>query len=285
MKTLSVDIGATHIKWAILPDAPNRESLAKIHVASMRSLGWLNAGLAGAFDRDNWPSITHESRNLGQYDRVAIGLCSEIDTDGNVVGNLRSRGVPSDFIAAVERHVAPRSVTVVNDAEAWMRGAIQYERLCGRNVKFPALALIFGTGIGCCMASSDFVYEPIEFCSPIQLNNLARASGKPTPLAPDKVHGMLGKEFFDWVGEAQRDLSYHRIREEYTNRVAALLKDMAAHWGNPATIILGGGNAEYVQARRLANEAGVEVVPLRNNELGSVSPDLIPLLGAAGFKY
>jgi hypothetical protein len=282
MKTLCIDIGATRIKWAVLESVNRLSDLACVRVQTMRTLGWLNPELKNLLDKNNWRAILHHNQGDLKFDRVSIGICAALDGDGRVVGHLLQRGIASDLLASFQRRVTPTPVSLVNDAVAWIRGAVRYAKLACPAHEFPALALIFGTGVGLAVANSFDESRPQEFDGRFDGKHVAEAAEWKGTFNPWDVHRVLGKPFFEWVERDNWRWKYQEVREHFTRRVAALLEDIKRSYVRPRVLFIGGGNAEYVSARRIEEINGVHVLPIRQNELGGLNPDLVPLIGLAG---
>ena len=246
----------------------------------MRSLGWLNAHLKEVLDGTIWGAITNPDRRLVDFDRVAVSVCCGVEPGSQRLCGFHvdQHHVPPDLKEKFERRVNGRPVTLMNDAEAWMRGALAIADLKGVAVQWPSLALSFGTGVGYALACGPGAIEPREFCEPLHPVRLSRAAGR-EGLHPWDVHGILGKPFFDWVERDQHDWSYVDIRRAYTDRLVGLLKDLAEQSVAPKTLFVGGGYAEYVSVHQVQDATGICTVPMVKPILGRMSPDLIPLFG------
>lgn len=281
-KRLCIDIGATRLKCAVLPRPTNWEDLSGLQTDAMRILGWLNRSMEDLLNPRNGVALNHARRQLPACDSIAIGLCTELDASGKISGHLRGRGVPADLKERFERQTGKR-VILINDAEAWLRGALTY---CELNPSKPggsvagkrSLALIFGTAVGWASGKDPKCVVPEEFNPGFKATHLSKAAG--TNVDGWAVHRILGKPFFDWVARDKPDWSYPTIRKEFTRRVIALHKDIESLRGRPDTLFIGGGNAEYVSIREVEKSLGVPVIVLREPEL-EIPPDLVPLLGLA----
>ncbi len=281
-KRLCIDIGATRLKWSVLPRAINGEDFPGMQTYSMRTLGWLNSSLEDLLDPDNWSGINHARRQLPAYDSIGIGICTQLTASGKIFGNLRGRGVPADLKERFERQTG-KPVILMNDAEAWLRGAVTYceSRPATPGVGhpgYPSVALVLGTGVGWAWAKDAEWVAPKEFVHGFAAPHLSKAAGMKSD--DGAVHQVLGKPFFEWVDGKNPGWSYPTIREEFTKRVVALLQDVGQLRGSPRTIFICGGNAEYVSIREIAKSIGVPVIMFREPEL-AIQPDLVPLLGLA----
>jgi predicted NBD/HSP70 family sugar kinase len=277
-RTLCIDIGGTRIKWAVLRTPVTLDQLQGATVETMRSLGWLNAGLADLLGSESHSGISAARSHLPHCETVCVAICSEIDQSGELGGYLVQRfGVPKDLAARMER-TCHKPVRLFNDAVSWAAGALHHARLAGADVALPALAITLGTGVGIAMISGDDAIRPYELTAPFRGQRVAEAAGREALRDPQDVHEILGKPFFDWVAAARSQWSYATIRRQFSARVAALILDLEAVFPPPATVIVGGGNAEYVSVRELGSQTGLAILPYRRPEL-QIDPDLISLIG------
>ena len=96
------------------------------------------------------------------------------------------------------------------------------------------------------------------------------------------MHQVLGKRFFEWVAAEKSHWSFLRIRKEFSQRVVALAEDLlpllVRRMGEVKTIVIGGGNSDYVSVRLLQNQTGCEVQSFRSRTL-RIDPDFVPLIG------
>ena len=279
MKTLCIDIGATRIKAAIIDRNFQISDLNGDSLVTMRSLGWLNKNLGTLLLKENWAGLSSKA-SITSYDDVAIGLCSKVGKDGSVQGRLAEAHVPKDLQECLSRSIGNKPVKIINDAEAWLRGAIKFSLTMGKTIHYPCLALTFGTGVGYAWADSANKVESCEF-GVFPWKRLKKAAGFGVFQTGHQwpVHAIMGKSFFDWVEKNNPDWSYYNTRDEFTMRFVALIKDIADEKKKPETIIIGGGNAEYVSVRQSKSDlTNTDIVCIRRPEI-SINPDYIPLLG------
>lgn len=275
---LCIDIGATRAKAAIIKTHPTLAELNPSKVYVQRTLGWLNETLPQIVS-GHWASLTR--RISETFDCVAIAVPGPIINGQFMRDDLK---VPKNLKREFEHQLPPTcEVRIVNDAEAWLRGSIQYLSLSTQEIVFPCMSLALGTGVGLARAVSVTGVEPIEISSlPNQFSNLANAAGRDID-STWKVHGILGKGFFEWAErEHKSDWSYDKVRGEFTKRVLGFLRDVQSlpPYQNQIikTYIFGGGNAEYVQKDTLERKEIGKIITLNNYTL-TLNPDLISLLG------
>lgn len=281
MKVLCIDIGATRIKWSVLHDKPSLSELEVAAIGGMRSLGWFNAHLRDILNGTVWGSIMEADRQLSDFDRLAVSICCGVDPDTEKLCgyHVDHHGLPSDLKVKFERLIGGRPVRLINDAEAWLRGAVAIAGLKNIGVQWPAVGLSFGTGVGIAIAYGPGKVEPREFAGPFLPTQLSRAAGLSETAKGWEVNEILSKRFFEWVEQVQYHWSYIEIREAFTDRVLGLLNDLASQIVAPVTLFIGGGNAELVSVRQIQDAAGISVIPMSKATLGRMNPDIVPLLG------
>ena len=285
MKTiLCIDIGGTRIKGAVLPRTLELSKLDKIPRVAIRTLGWLNESLPEIVSDRNWASLVKRLPDAGSYDEIAIAVPGPVRNGRFFRQDL---SVPKELRKAFQERTDKR-VHLYKDADAWAVGAVSLQAVQGSAVDFPALVLAFGTGVGCAVACGpeQFLSQELSGWSH-GFPKLAIASKHPVSPAY-QVHQILGKPFFEWVGRSHRRWTYDIIRKEFSQRVAALVQDLTGPLagrvvcgqpiGSLRTLIVGGGNAEFVSQRMVASRTGLEVKPLSGPAL-KFDPDLVPLVG------
>jgi hypothetical protein len=264
---LCVDVGATRIKAAVINNNLSSRELATCRVYQQRTLGWLNETLPKILS-GHWASL--DKRMPEKFD------CAAIAVPGRIVNNQFER---TDL-------TVPKGnceVKIINDAEAWLRGSLQYLRLRSQEIYYPYISLALGTGVGLAGATIANRVESIEISQlPNRFSNLAIAAGREIN-ASWHVHGIIGKKFFEWADEKHKsDWSYDRVRSEFTERLWAFLEDLQVllpqQYRGTKTYVFGGGHSEYVQRDVLENKRIGKIITLNNYTL-DVNPDLISLLG------
>lgn len=275
---LCMDIGATRIKGALLPRSLTMTELARQRVFTMRALGWLNDDLPNVLLRQTWDGV------LGQCDFNDIYAEAVVGVPGVVEHGRFHRSdlsIPESLRALFTERIN-KKVTMVKDADAWLLGATQYASLSQQNFDYPALALILGTGVGLSLTADGRRFVSLELAAmPNQFDTLAEVATYGIEHAW-LVHDVIGKPFFEWVAATKQQWGYARVVREYSARVAALVADLSkllpGEGDNLRSIVIGGGNAEYVSCERLMDATGCRVQALCNRDL-PIDPDLIPLLG------
>jgi hypothetical protein len=283
---LCIDIGGTRIKSAVLPSSPNLEQIKNASAKVIRTLGWLNGSLPELLNPPHWAGLARFYGDQGlQYDAVAVSVPGPVSGAG-VFGRADLVNGPArvpERLKDAFTSLACCEVTLVKDADAWMMGFLSYRELLGMETAFPALIIALGTGAGVSLASSANLVRSIEVNEIPpgawrQLRDAAQRNLKESW----EVHGMIGHSFFEWVEKDRKAWDYLQIRKQFTDRVKAALADMLPwmeHRLDRAvrTIVLAGGNADYVSVRELSG-LGRTVVSLTDS-LTSLKPDLITVLG------
>ncbi len=208
-KRLCIDIGGTRIKWSILPLPIDLENLRSLNVCSIRTQGWLNQTLDSLLDPSHYAGILNKVGDLSNIRDIAVAICAPISSEGRVLDPQR-RGIPPDLRERFAQ-TSGRSVALINDAEAWLKGAVTYWKLSGRPFNYPAMVLTFGTGVGFAWAEDQHRIASIEFDHTFVFTELANAV-EWRKFEPWQVHAVLGNEFFVWIGKDKPDWSYPRKR-------------------------------------------------------------------------
>ena len=291
-KILCIDIGGTRIKSAVLPEHPTFDDVQKAPRMVVRTLGWLNHSLPKLLDPGHWPSLASHYHKQGiKYDAVALSVPGIIDGGGLFKRADLVNGpaqVPENLLSALKES-AGCPVSVVKDADAWMMGFQVYERQIGINSEFPAVLMAFGTGFGISAASSSTYVASIEVGARPSRSwqRLATASGYNITECWH-IHRIIGRPFFEYVENERKDWDHIRIRDEYSKRVNAALNDILpwieVNMGAAIrTVVLAGGNAEYVSVRSLS-ENGRRIISL-TDRLSTLPPDLITVLGVESASH
>ncbi len=283
---LSIDIGGTRIKSAVLPERPSIEQVMNAPSRVVPTLGWLNHSLPKLVDPNHWPSLAAYYKKQGiHYDTVALSVPGVVDEHGRFMRADLVDGpakVPLELLKALNESAGCK-VTLIKDADAWMMGFQAVAEMCEIEVRYPAVLMAFGTGFGISAAFSVDSVASIEVSArPIDTwKSLVAVSGCDEPISW-LVHKIIGRPFFEYVDKSKKDWDYLKIRDEYTKRVNAALDDILP-WiercmGNPIrTCILAGGNAGYVSKRALSDR-GINVFGLTAG-MRKIPLDLINVLG------
>jgi|APEBP8051072266_1049373.scaffolds.fasta_scaffold02345_2 hypothetical protein len=284
--TLSIDIGGTNIKAALLPSNISditEESLRDTTVIYKKTQGWMNKSLPKIVDRDYYASILYHFRdaNITQIRINGPFKCKspvEIDRTDYYVKDFE---VPTKFVEKAS-HLAGLPVTIQNDAQAWINGITAYWlRIKKMELDYPIFAIILGTGIALATAISPEKTKIIELSKTKYHKNVHQAAGR---LIWDSsvVHGILGYQFFVWARENKKHWTYDVLRKEYTKRFIALLNDLRheddALFKNAKTLFAGGGSVEFLSMEEIVKSTAKKVIFLDSRTL-DIDVNLLPLLG------
>lgn len=288
---LCVDVGGTRIKAVVLPENPTLDDLRNAPTIVIRTLGWLNYSIVELFRPENWRGLAnHFHKKNVHYDSIHLCLPGPVSEGRFFEREDLLHGppkIPRDLGRAIQT-VADCPVFLAKDADAWSMGFIRYMQLIDDSFVYPVLLYAFGTGFGVSAATGPSSIHSIEVSKmPLPWKGVSEASNK-TIQNPWDVHGILGKEFFEWVGSAHTDWDYEKIRGEYTKRVKAATHDLKPYVekriGDLRTVVLAGGNAEFVSVRALKDTFSVRVIDLTDRH-AMINPDLIALLGIASLNH
>jgi hypothetical protein len=281
-KVLTVDVGGTRIKAAILPEQLDAELLSWQPVVVMRSLGWLNEHMPKLFSPEYPASLVGHPDLARDFSEVAVAVPGPVDAGRFQRADLN---VPRELHKALSDQAGTR-VTLVKDADAWIVGCDVLCKLLGRPMAHPAIAVVMGTGVGLSASPVEGEFVSLEIGAwTAPFPELVRVSGRGVPRdKPWEVHDIIGRVFFDWVASRNPSWDHERIKSEFSKRVVAFLKDVlpivSAKLGAPGTIMIAGGNEEYVALQQLREEFSSEVLSSADLcESAGINPDLVPLLG------
>lgn len=278
---LCVDIGGTRIKYSVLPQKPNLKDIGSAKLFDLRTLGWLNKSFSNLFSNNHWASIT-SNKNISNYTDLAVCVPGPISEGKYFERNdLIDCGIPKNLKVSIQNSLNI-PVTLIKDADAWAIGVEKYFKLTKKDINFPAIVLVFGTGIGVSIIKSSNEIYSIEISkAPCEFNHLSYKASHPIDQSWT-VHNIIGNRYFEWISQDNQNWSYDKIRVEFTSRINAFILDLKKILPNNInefeTIVLGGGNSEYVSVKKLENDTGKNVITLCKKHL-PINPDFIPLLG------
>jgi hypothetical protein len=281
-KIMCVDVGGTRIKAAVLPEQLDTAILSQQPVFVMRSLGWLNEHMPKLLSSEYPASLVGHPQLARDFSEVAVAVPGPVE-DGRF--RRDDLNVPRELQRAFSDQVGT-SVTLVKDADAWIVGCDVLCKLLGRPMSHPAIAVVLGTGVGLSASPLEGGFLTLEigaWTDPFP--ELERVSGRAVSRdRPWEVHDIIGQVFFDWVASRNSSWDHERIKWEFSKRVVAFLKDVmpivSAKLGAPRTIMIGGGNEEYVALQHIRDAFSIDV--LSSSDLcgsAGINPDLVPLLG------
>ncbi|MDD4309536.1 MAG: hypothetical protein PHO32_04085 [Candidatus Cloacimonetes bacterium] len=277
---LSIDVGGTRIKAAVIPNDVSLEKLQSINVEVISNRGWLNGNLPRIVDPNLWASFTNKKFKLDTVDSIAIDGPWGVKPTGIYGYYVDTFGIPRDLSSKLCEYSNKKVLNCLNDAEAWMKGMIRYYQLSKQEIVFPVLAVILGTGTGLAFADSNHHIQGIELSAINSPFDRLRRYEKFNYAY--EIHNILSeKGFFGSLTnkEERKQWDYDKVRAEYTLRIGGLVKDILPALKNkPSTIIVGGGFSEYVSQRTVQEYTNISVRVIRKLDL-DINPDLIPLIG------
>jgi len=281
---LSIDIGGTSITAAVIKPSMSFDQLKNLHTVKFRSLGWINETLPEIIISDEVKQFA------GTFDKAVISVPFVLNNEENIIDPtdyyVKSKKVPFNLPEKISELIN-KPVTIENDAVAWMRGNIRYQKMINNEIEFPALTLCLGTGVGLAVAKDEANIEEYNIGKRFSGNDfpkLTRAAGYylfKDPTA-NKVHAILGDGFINWIKKKRSDWDYTKIKFEFTNRLVALLHDIESHgplkYQEFETLFLCGGTSKYVDNFLLEMETNIDIIYHRIDSMG-INPDIIPLYG------
>ncbi len=281
---LCIDIGGTNIKASVIKTNILSAELNKINIMKIQTLGWMNKSLPEICSKDHWASFIHENRNNPEIHSISIDGPFRIDKKNNKIESddyyVKDFSVPYNLRKIIAKN-SGLNVSLMNDADAWIKGIIKYYKLSNINIDFPIISLCLGTGLAFAGASNEKDVQSIDINKYNNFDNLSKAAGKPITEG-SIVHDILGYNFFKWIKRDRKHWDYLKIRKEYTKRLIALLQDLREkniyNYKNIKTIFLSGGSSDFLSIRTIQNETSKKIVGLREDSL-DFDLNLIPLLG------
>ncbi|MCB9210937.1 MAG: ROK family protein [Ignavibacteriales bacterium] len=281
---LCIDIGGTNIKAAVIKTNILSTELNKINIMKIKTLGWMNKSLPEISSKDHWASFIHKNRNNPEIHSISIDGPFGMDKRNNEIVSedhyVKTHGVPYNLREIIAKKLG-LNVSIMNDADAWIKGIIKYYKLTNKNIDFPIISLCLGTGLAFAGASNEKDVQSIDINKYNNFDNLSKAAGQPINEGY-RVHDILGYKFFNWIKNDCLHWDYLRIRKEYTKRLIALLQDLGEkniyNYKNIKTIFLSGGSSDFLSIRTIQNQTSKKIVGLREDSL-DFDLNLIPLLG------
>lgn len=281
---LSIDIGGTSITAAVIKPSMSFDQAKNLHTVKFRSLGWMNETLPEII-------IYNEVNQFeGAYGKAIISGPFVVNNERNIIDPtdyyVKSKKVPFNLPEKVSELIN-KPTTIENDAVAWMRGNIRFQKMINNEFEFPALTLCLGTGVGLAVAKDEVntvEYNIGKSFSGGDFPKLTETAGFTwlNNWTANKVHEILGDSFINWVKNKKPNWDYNRIKSEFTKRLIALLDDIESHGQLKSqkikTLFLCGGNSKYVDKSMLEIESSINIIYHRNDSI-EINPDIIPLLG------
>lgn len=281
---LCVEVGWQRIKAALLPTNVKYEELKKISTISAPSAIWLNENFPILFKTTLPNPLTPLLKE--SFSKISLSISGPVYENG-FHPDLGKRGIPEHLKEACEK-MAHCDVVVENDVVCWAIGTQEYLKLKSEQLKFPYLALTFGTGIGMALALDENNIYGIEInYTDFPFSRLKHlCSEQQQPLNPRFTpHRALGKPFFDWkLGRrAFTDQEVAPYLAIYNDRFQALIEDLVGDLEKQfdvkiKDILIGGGYSRFIE---IPEKFPYSIITLKPQILiaEGISPDIVQLLG------
>lgn len=297
-KVLCIDLGSTRTKAAVLRKGMSLQELRAVEIMIFDSKPLWNPDFPTQFNRSKPEGLAARVQNVYQ----AISVCiSGIVQDQRFYGNER---IPSDLKSQCEQYSGLGQVLLENDAVAWARGALTLQSLLGYSIKYPTLAVTFGTGPGAAVMfdpshamdlelySVDWPFSETNACrgnqpKPNDKEYLALIHSTPPRISEEATSAceLLFASSVQWI--RSQTSKEEEVQQIFTTRVATYLRDIMESLEHKLqckveTIFIGGGNAELLNQSQLDLLITKSLHVLNSVALKSLGivPELISLIGA-----
>lgn len=288
---LCVEVGWQRIKAALIPQNVKYEELKKIATISAPSAMWLNANFPILFKKTLPNPLTPLLKE--SFSTISLSISGPVYEDG-FHPDLGKRGIPENLKDACEE-LAHCNVIVENDVVCWAIGTQEYLTLKSEPLKFPYLAITFGTGIGTALVLDEKTVYGIEITyTDFPFSRLKFLCCEQTFTPTFTPHRALGKPFFDWkLGRREfTDQEVAPYLEIYNNRFQAFIEDFVGNLEELfdikiRDILIGGGYSRFIEIPEKFSRSIIQgtvvprIISLKPQILVSegISPDIIQLLG------
>lgn len=269
MNTLTIDIGGTGIKAAILPAHPTLQDLSSTNIQTLSSEDWMGPSLARIIDPASPGSFSFNR----DYDRISLAGPFIIDTDGCTLLDdeyyISDWGVPEDLCHQIGK-ISGRPVSIVNDSDAWARGIQRASEWYGITLSYPFILTILGTGVALSIhhTSGEYSTEDLFPHGLKEFPLLRQYTGHGLHSHCD-ISELLGRTFF----QSTRDTDPN---PEFRARVRYYLQDLQNSF-NPtrgiSQIWLAGGNSYRLHSSDI--EQNIRLL----HEGFTLDTQYIPLIG------
>jgi len=279
MNILCVEVGNTRVKAGLFPKVLSLETLQRVRTFDFASEQWKTERLPQLFQRNGENPLAAGVKE--PYSEISVSVAGAVFQNRTYFSSP-SRPIPVE-LRKLSEEVASCPVVIENDAVSWVKGCLQYEKMHGRALKFPSLALTIGTAIGAALIHDENSITGIEVSfTKCPFRRLKALVGK-QPMARWTSHHTLGTPFFKWkfADKPFTDREMAPFLEEYNERFYAFVEDFKEYLEEAfsvkiASLLVGGGNSRFLTAPKT-----LECTLLSPQKLESdgVSPDIIQLLG------
>lgn len=279
---LCVEVGWQRIKGALIPIKITYDKLKTIQTVTAPSTMWLNGNFPILFKQTLPNPLTPLLK--APHSKISLSISGPV-IDKSKHPDLGKRGIPENLKEECEKQ-ARCEVIVENDVICWAVGTQEFLKLKSQAMKYPYLALTFGTGIGSALVIDENTVYGIEMtyiaCQYPRLKFLTREQEFYPRFTP---HRALGKPFFDWK-LGRREFSDEEVEPflfNYNNRFQAFIEDIVDGLENLMSIkindiLIGGGYSRFIQIPKDYPRSVILLKPQFFTAEG-IPPDIIQLLG------
>lgn len=278
---LSVDIGSTRVKAALLSTEMSIEDLQKISIMTFPSESWLGSDISHFLDPhfDTSLAVRFSSESY-----ESISLLMSCDIWQNKI-NLSRSSMPKDLQMCLGQY-SSKTLFIENDMVGFARGALYLQKLLKKPIRYPCLCISLGTGAAAsvCESASDFTIIMLHKVNQSfhRLRSVVRTQTNSEPGSGS----FMGRTFFQWVKEAYPCCTEQKVQTIFQERFNVFLQDLLDFCKERGfsiqSVLVGGGNSRYLSAEKVAIEPSVDLLvmnPCYFEQL-NISPDLLSLLNA-----
>jgi hypothetical protein len=281
---LTVDIGGTRFKYALLPSKPTLADLqnSSIHVTSSK----IDEKLPLILDVQNPDGIVSRFKQR-DFQRVSVSLPGPV-AENNTQFLYHVPTVPRDMKHQFQQAVH-KPVVIENDSVNWLRGVIrlteiietekEYPKLVDRQIQYPCLLVAFGTGIAVSIANSEKDCKEFHLSSErVKYTQFESAIKRDVPKST-WIHGLVTAHF-DRIEEKDKDAQIIA-----RNAINAFLQDLIQHLNESGqkinTLYVTGGHARHLTTNDVNSEklGQIAILNEENLKVYKFAPELVSLLG------
>jgi hypothetical protein len=278
-KILSVEIGSSRVKAALLPPELTFEDLKSVPIIVFHSGTWLGPDIVNFLSPDVDGSLANRV-SPESYRSISISL--SCDLWQNKI-NLSRSNLPRNLKHCFEQQTE-KSVCIENDMVAWAKGVFYFQNLLKQQIEYPCLCISLGTGAAAAVSRSEHDLTTIMLHLVTgDFNRLRSVVRKQTGKEPGSGT-LIGRVFFEWV--KQLEFSEKEIQIAFQERFNAFLQDLIDFLREREfdlkTIRIGGGNSRYLSTEEININSLADLLVMNSNyfEQLQISADILSLLGA-----
>jgi hypothetical protein len=280
-RILSVDIGSTRVKAALLSEDMSIEDLQKTPIITFPSENWLGPDITHFLDPHCDTSL---ATKFFAESYSSISLLLSCDIWQNKI-NLSRSNMPKDIEACLGQY-SNKTLFIENDMVGFSRGTLYFQKLFENPIRYPCLCISLGTGAAAsvCESENDFTIVMLNKVNQ-DFHRLRSVVSKQTNREPGSG-SLMGRVFFQWIKETRPDCTEQEVQTMFQERFNAFLQDFLDFLREKGffiqTVLVGGGNSRYLSAEKVVIESSVDLSvmnPFYFDQL-NISPDLLSLLNA-----